>query len=118
MIVRSLSDILGTERDVRGPVWASRRFLLADDGLPFSLHETTVRAGTRLELDYRHHSESVYCVRGKARVLDVASGRALEIEPGSFYTVLPGDAHVLSIEEDTTFVCIFDPPLRGQEEAD
>ena len=30
MIVRSLEDILDTDRDVRGPVWASRRFLLAE----------------------------------------------------------------------------------------
>ena len=118
MIHRTSSDVAGTPREATGDGWVSRRFLVAEDGLPFSFHETTVRAGTRLELDYRNHSESVYCVRGKAHVLDVASGRNLPIGPGSFYTVLPGDAHVLSIEEDTTFVCVFDPPLEGREEAD
>ena len=33
MIVRTLQQIIDTERDVRGPVWASRRFLLAEDGV-------------------------------------------------------------------------------------
>jgi hypothetical protein len=32
MIVRSVQDILNTDRDVRGDVWASRRLLIAKDG--------------------------------------------------------------------------------------
>ena len=32
VIVRNLEELIDTERDVRGPVWSSRRFLLAEDG--------------------------------------------------------------------------------------
>jgi len=42
MIVRSLEEIMGTERDVATPHWISRRLLLKSDGMGFSLHETTV----------------------------------------------------------------------------
>ena len=31
MIVRTLKDISGTEYDVSGPGWISRRLLIADD---------------------------------------------------------------------------------------
>jgi hypothetical protein len=33
MIVRRLDETEGTERDVRGDGWASRRLLLRDDGM-------------------------------------------------------------------------------------
>lgn len=42
MIVRQLQDILNTERDVQTETWASRRLLLQDDGMGFSMHETTI----------------------------------------------------------------------------
>jgi hypothetical protein len=42
MIVRSLDQVIGTDRDVSG------------DGMGFSLHDTTVAAGAELELEYRH----------------------------------------------------------------
>jgi L-ectoine synthase len=118
MIHRSSDQLAASPREAYGDGWASRRFLLAEDGRPFSFHETTVRAGTELRIDYRHHTESVYCVRGRASVEHLSSGRVFTIEPGTFYSVGVGEAHVLRIEEDTTFVCVFDPPLRGREEAD
>ena len=46
MIVRSLDEIIGTERDVQAPTWCSRRFVLAKEGVGFSLHETILYAGT------------------------------------------------------------------------
>ena len=51
MIVRSLVDLTGTERDVRGEGWRSRRLLRRDDGVKFSLHYTELDAGTELELE-------------------------------------------------------------------
>ena len=85
---------------------------------PFSLHETTVAAGTELHLNYQNHSESVYCVAGKATVEDISKNRILPIEPGTFYSAGIGDEHILRIEKDTMFLCIFEPALKGIEEAD
>jgi L-ectoine synthase len=55
MIVRTLEEVAGTERDVAGEGWRSRRLLLRRDQLGFSLHDTTVEAGSVLHLQYKHH---------------------------------------------------------------
>jgi L-ectoine synthase len=118
MLYTNKQQLIGSEREASGEGWKSRRFLLADDGLPFSFHETEVAAGTALDLCYQNHSETVYCLRGRAKVEDVNGGRVLEIQPGAFYVARRGDHHILRILEDCTFVCVFEPPLLGQEEAD
>jgi len=118
MQYKTVNDLVGTEREAVGSGWKSRRFLIAEDGYPFSVHETTVAAGTELRFNYQNHSETVYCVEGKASVQDVAGGKVFPIEPGSFYSVGRGDDHILRIEKDTKFLCIFEPPLEGDEEAD
>jgi L-ectoine synthase len=82
------------------------------------VHETTVVAGTELRFNYQNHSESVYCIEGKATVEDVIGKKIYPIEPGTFYSVGIGDDHILRIERDTKFLCIFEPPLKGREEAD
>ena len=59
MIVRSLADVGGSDRDVVAPTWRSRRLLLARDGPAFSLHDTIIHAGTETTMWYRHHVEAV-----------------------------------------------------------
>lgn len=118
MLYRTQQQLIGSEREATGEGWKSRRFLLADDGLPFSFHETEVAAGTELQLCYQNHSETVYCLRGRAEVEDIDAGVVLDIRPGAFYVAGIGDRHTLRILEDCTFICAFEPPLEGQEEAD
>ncbi len=117
MIVQRVEDIVGTPRDVHGDGWKSRRLLLAEDGLPFSVHETTVAAGTELRFCYGDHSETVYCVAGKGTVENVATGEVHRLTPGVLYSVGIGDEHVLQIEDETTFLCVFSPALEGDETA-
>jgi len=76
MIVRNLAQLAGTERDVRGEGWRSRRFLRRDDAVKFSLHLTEIEAGTRLELEYANHFEANYCIAGNGEVVEVSSGPA------------------------------------------
>ena len=118
MLYKTVRDLIGTEREAQFAGWKSRRFLLAEDGFPFSVHETTVAAGTELRMNYQNHSETVYCVEGKASVEDLGEGKVFPIAPGTFYTVARGDDHILRIEENTKFLCVFEPPLEGDEEAD
>ena len=73
MIIRSLEDVSGTERDVAGEGWRSRRILRRDDGMNFSLHWTEVAAGTEMELTYAHHLEANLCIEGKGEVVDLAT---------------------------------------------
>ena len=43
MIIRTLDEVIGTERDVAGEGWRSRRLLLKRDAMGFSLHDTVVK---------------------------------------------------------------------------
>jgi L-ectoine synthase len=118
MFSRSVQEIIGTERDVHGDGWKSRRLVLAGDGLPFSVHETTVEAGAHLRFTYQNHSETVYCIEGRGTVEDVARGAIIPLEPGSLYSVGIGDDHIIRAETEIKFLCVFEPPLTGTEEAD
>jgi L-ectoine synthase len=115
VIVRTLQDIVGTERDVDGGNWSSRRLSLADDGMGFSMHDTILRAGTETHMWYKNHLEGVYCIEGKATLEDKATGEVHEIRPGTIYLLNDHDQHVLRVEEDLRVICTFNPPVTGQE---
>jgi L-ectoine synthase len=118
MIARTLDELAGTDRDVQGEGWASRRILRRDDGMNFSLHWTEVRAGTELELHYRHHLEANLCVAGEGEVVDLASGRTYELRPGVMYALDEHDRHIVRARTDLKAVCVFWPPLAGDERHD
>ena len=118
MIIRSVEEIAGTPRDVSGEGWRSRRLLVRDDEMGFSLSETSVAAGSELHLDYRHHLESCFCVEGEAEIEDLASGARHRIGPGVLYALDEHDAHVLRVSSDLRLVCVFNPPLTGGETHD
>lgn len=115
MIVRSLEDVVGTERDVEGEGWRSRRLLLRRDQLGFSLHDTTVAAGTELSLQYKHHLEACYCLAGEAELVDLASGERHTIAQGTMYALDEHDRHTLTVLQDLRLVCVFNPALTGGE---
>lgn len=117
-IVR-VQDLTGTDRDVEGTGWRSRRLLLAKDGMGFSLHETTVPPGAELRLWYKHHLEAVYCVGGDGTVEDLASGAVHEIRDGTLYALDRHDRHVVrGGSEPMRLVCVFNPPVTGRETHD
>jgi L-ectoine synthase len=115
MIVRSLSDVESVE-------WGngqSRRFLVARDGMGYSLTDTIVRAGSRSPLKYRNHLEACYCIAGSGMVVD-SDGVEYPITPGTMYALDKNDEHFLvaSPIEDLRLVCVFNPALEGQEAHD
>jgi len=118
MYCTSVDSVIGTARDASGDGWKSRRLVLASEGRPYSVHETTVAAGARLHFCYRHHSETVYCLKGAAKLTNFDDGRTYNIGPGGLYSVSIGDDHQLDVTEECVFICVFNPPLHGQEEAD
>ena len=118
MIVTRLADLLGTERDVRGPVWASRRFLLAEDGVGFTLTETTVEAGAVQTLWYKHHVEANYVIEGEGEVENLATGEVHPLAPGTLYTLDQHERHQMTAFTRMRIVCVFVPPLTGRESHD
>ena len=117
MIVKSLADVIGTEFDVNGPGWNSRRLLLKSDGMGYSVTDTVIKAGAEMTLEYKQHFEACYCISGTGSVHDTASGHTHEITPGTIYALNKNDRHTLRAneEQDLRLICIFNPPLSGQE---
>jgi L-ectoine synthase len=91
MIVKNLNEIIGSEREVHAENgnWISRRFLLRDEGMGFSFHETIIKANTETHIWYKNHLEAVYCVAGNGEIEDLKSGK---IYPKKRHHVCPGPA--------------------------
>lgn len=120
MIIRTLDDIVGTDRDVYGETrtWNSRRLLLKSDNMGFSLNDTIIFAGTETKLWYKHHLESVYCIEGEGYIEEHDSGVQHRIFPGMMYALDKHDRHLLVAEKDMRLICVFNPPLTGHEDHD
>ncbi|HUF32187.1 MAG TPA: ectoine synthase [Acidimicrobiales bacterium] len=118
MIVRTLDELVDTERDIVADTWRSRRLLLAKDGMGFSLHDTILRAGTITEMWYQHHLEAVYCIEGEGELEDLANGTVHRIAPGTMYALSEHDKHIVRATSDLRMVCVFNPPCTGRETHD
>jgi L-ectoine synthase len=116
MIVRTLDEILKSDRNVEASSWASRRFLLEKDDMGFSLSETTVYEGTETHIWYRHHLEACYCIEGEGEVEVLApEPRIYPIGPGTMYALDKHDKHILRAKTRMRLICVFNPPLTGRE---
>jgi L-ectoine synthase len=121
MIVRTLDEIKGTEREVdaENGNWVSRRFVLDDDHVGFSFHETIIKAGTETHIWYKHHMEAVYCVAGDGEIEDLKTGKIYPIKDGTMYLLNEHDEHLLrGGKEDMRLICTFNPPVTGRETHD
>ena len=119
MIVRTLADIAasGGYRENEG-VWTSARYLLRDDGLGFTLTETTVAAGQSQLMEYKNHVEANLVIEGEGDLTDLASGAVHRLRPGSMYALDRHDRHRLETRTAMRIVCVFTPALVGPETHD
>ena len=117
MIVRNLDDITDTDLDVRGEGWRARRLFVRDDGIGFSLSETTVDGGAEMDLWYKHHDEACFVIEGEAEIVERVTGTAQRIGPGSAYAP-QHDRHTIRVLSPLRLVCVFNPALTGRETHD
>lgn len=115
MIVKTLEAIDGTDRNVKAPTFMSRRLLLKQDGMGFSFHDTVLYAGSETYIWYKHHLESVYCIAGEGELEVLPEKRLIEIKPGTLYALDEHEKHYLRAKTDLRMICVFTPPLTGQE---
>jgi L-ectoine synthase len=115
MIVRNVDDLTDTERDVKTQNWRSKRIVLAKEGVGFSVHETTLYAGTVNDFWYANHIEAVFVVEGEGELLDKGTGETHQLRPGSLYLLYEHDHHQLRPKTDMRTVCVFNPPVTGRE---
>ena len=119
MIVRSLEDLKarGGYREKPG-VWTSSRYLLKDDGVGFTLTQTTVAAGQSQTMEYKNHVEANLIIDGEGTLTDLTNGQVHELRPGSMYTLDQHERHKLEATTDMRIVCVFTPALVGNETHD
>jgi L-ectoine synthase len=117
MIVRTLDEINDTELDVRGEGWRARRLLVRDDGLGFSLSETTVDSGAEMNIWYKHHDEACFVIEGEAELTERDTGAVHHLGPGSAYAPRH-DRHTIRVLAPLRLVCVFNPALTGHETHD
>ena len=115
MIVRDLQEAENSERRVAATNWESTRLLLKSDGMGFSLHVTTIYAGTVTPMCYSNHLEAVLCIQGEGEVETASDGKVYAIRPGVMYALDEHDSHVLRAKTKMRMVCVFNPPLHGKE---
>ena len=114
MIIRKLSEVIDTDRDVAWGNGQSRRFLLAQDGVGYSLTDTVINAGSESLLEYKNHMEACYCIEGEGEVEDM-DGNVYPIVPGTMYALDKHDKHYLRAKTTLRLICVFTPPLSGKE---
>ena len=117
MIVRTLDEITDTERDVVAEQWRAKRLFLRDDGLGFSLSETTVNEGAEMQIWYKHHQEACFVVEGEAELTERDTGLVHRLGPGSAYAP-SHDRHAIRVLSPLRLVCVFAPALTGRETHD
>lgn len=115
-----LEDVIGSDRDVHAKTWNSRRLLLHNDHMGFSLHDTIIKAGTETLIHYQNHLEAVYCIEGAGEVETTEDGRVHPVSAGTVYALDKNDRHLLRAypEADMRMICVFNPALTGQETHD
>src|ERR1700730_7591863 len=111
MIVRTLDDITGTERDVETSRWPgpsqcrSKRIVLAGDGVGFSVHETVLEAGSVNDFWYANHIEAVFVVEGEGELYDKDHDGTHKLGPGSIYVLNGNERHQLRPHTRMRTVC-------------
>jgi L-ectoine synthase len=121
MFIRTLDELerLGRiRRPLGNDAFRSARFLTAADRMGYSYNENRVKQDTEAVIWLKHHWEANYIISGRGRVTDLTSEESWPLEAGVLYVVGPNDRHRLHLTEDSHYVSIFCPPLRGDETFD
>jgi L-ectoine synthase len=115
VIVRSLEDVEDTDDDIKTEKWRSRRIILAREKLGFSVHETTLYAGTVNDFWYANHIEAVFITSGEGEVENKGTGEVYQLRPGTIYVLNDHDKHQVRPLTEIKCVCVFNPPVTGRE---
>ena len=81
-------------------VWTSSRYLLREDGVGFTMTQTTVAAGQSQTMEYKNHVEANLIIEGEATLTDITNDKVYELGPGSMYTLDGNERHRLEARTD------------------
>ena len=106
---------LPIERQVEFHSGVSNRIVLAEDNMGFTMTKTVIEPGKQVFQHYKNHLESCYCVSGYAVLINAITGEHHQITPDTTYVLDKHDPHYFEAKETTVLICVFNPPLTGQE---
>lgn len=108
---------LPPERVVKCPKggFTSNRLVVEGDGMGYSMTKTVVHPGQAHRWHYRHHLETCYCVTGHGRLVNEETGEVITVSPDVAYVLDKHDPHTFEALVETVLICVFNPPLRGDE---
>lgn len=95
--------------------FTSNRLLLESDGMGYTMTKTIVHPGRPQRWHYKNHLESCYCVSGKALLINNKTKEYWSIAPDTTYVLDAHDDHTFEALEETVLICVFNPPLKGNE---
>lgn len=106
---------LPVERQFEFHSGVSNRIVLAEDNMGFTMTKTVIEPGKQVFQHYKNHLESCYCVSGYAVLINAITGEHHQITPDTTYVLDKHDPHYFEAKETTVLICVFNPPLTGQE---
>jgi len=117
VIVKTLEALKGTRNEtvLGGGRAVTRRFLLRDDGVGFTVSDITIEPGEGRVLWYKNHIEANYVIEGEGTLEDLDAGRSYELKPGTLYCLDKHDRHRIVSKTRMRIVCVFVPALAGGE---
>lgn len=95
--------------------FVSNRILLERDGMGYGMTKTVIPPNGPQHWHYKNHLESCYCVSGKGLLTNLRTKESFAIEPDTTYVLDKHDDHTFEALEETVLICVFNPPLTGQE---
>ncbi len=95
--------------------FVSCRFLVEKDKMGFAFTKTFIPKGSPQHWHYKHHLEACYCLSGKGILTDNTTLKQYDIVPESMYVLDKHESHFFQALEDTVLLCVFNPPLVGDE---
>ena len=115
--VRSTGDLeaMGRGKKARSGNSDLLRYLLAEDGMGFTLSDCRMVKGCENRLWYRNHWEANLILAGEGSVEDLGNGTITPLFPGVLYCVGPHDRHVVRTTTPMHLLSLFNPPLAGDE---
>lgn len=117
MKVKTLAQVQNSDLMVLCPKkeFISNRFLVEGDGMGYSITKTIIPKGTMSTWHYKNHLESCYCIKGLGILRDCDTGEIYKIEPDTLYVLDKHDKHNFIAIEEVELICVFNPPLKGNE---
>jgi hypothetical protein len=81
----------------------------------YGMTKTVIPVNGPQHWHYKNHLESCYCVSGKGILTNLRTKEYYAIEPDTTYVLDKHDDHTFEALEETTLICVFNPPLTGKE---